>query len=81
MSCCYFVCAETPALYWPIFVIATAAAAVASQSIVTATFSIVHQAMALGCFPRMTIMHTSAKAAGQIYIPEVCIDVFIFFIF
>ncbi|XP_016435721.2 potassium transporter 4 isoform X2 [Nicotiana tabacum] len=57
-------------VYWPVFVIATLAAIVGSQSIITATFSIVKQCNALGCFPRVKIVHTS-KHKGQIYVPEI----------
>ncbi|CAH9128518.1 unnamed protein product [Cuscuta epithymum] len=56
--------------HWPVFVIATLAAIVASQSIITATFSIIKQCNALGCFPRVKIVHTSKHIYGQIYIPE-----------
>ncbi|KAM3289321.1 potassium transporter 4 [Capsicum chacoense] len=57
-------------VYWPVFVIATLAAIVGSQSIITATFSIVKQCNSLGCFPRVKIVHTS-KHKGQIYVPEI----------
>ncbi|KAK9937185.1 hypothetical protein M0R45_013994 [Rubus argutus] len=58
-------------IYWPVFVVATAAAVVASQATITATFSLVKQALALGCFPRVKVVHTSRKYRHQIYIPEV----------
>ncbi|KAG4202263.1 hypothetical protein ERO13_A05G318000v2 [Gossypium hirsutum] len=58
-------------LFWPVFVIATLAAMIASQAMISATFSCVKQAMALGCFPRMKIIHTSRKLMGQIYIPVI----------
>nr|GME04624.1 potassium transporter 4-like [Ipomoea batatas] len=57
--------------HWPVFVIATLASIVGSQSIITATFSIVKQCNALGCFPRVKIVHTSRHIYGQIYIPEI----------
>ncbi|KAB1207928.1 putative potassium transporter 12 [Morella rubra] len=57
------------ALFWPVFVIATIAAMVASQAMISATFSCVKQSMALGCFPRLKIVHTSKRLMGQIYIP------------
>ncbi|TVU13126.1 hypothetical protein EJB05_40838, partial [Eragrostis curvula] len=59
------------AIYWPAFVIATAAATVASQATISATYSIIKQALALGCFPRVKIVHTSKKFLGQIYIPDI----------
>ncbi|KAI5385586.1 potassium transporter 10 isoform X2 [Lathyrus oleraceus] len=58
-------------IYWPVFVVATAAAIVASQATITATFSIVKQALAHGCFPRVKVVYTSKKFAGQIYIPDI----------
>ncbi|PON98911.1 Potassium transporter [Trema orientale] len=56
-------------LFWPVLVIATLAAMIASQAMISATFSCVKQAMALGCFPRLKIVHTSRRLMGQIYIP------------
>lgn len=44
---------------------------IASQAIISATFSIVRQSVALGCFPRVKIVHTSNNIAGQVYIPEI----------
>ncbi|XP_027188305.1 potassium transporter 10-like isoform X2 [Cicer arietinum] len=58
-------------IYWPVFVIATLAAIVASQATITATFSIIKQALAHGCFPRVKVVHTSKKFLGQIYIPDI----------
>lgn len=52
------------------FVVATLAAIVASQATISATFSIIKQALALGCFPRVKVVHTSKKFLGQIYIPD-----------
>ncbi|XP_021723604.1 potassium transporter 5-like [Chenopodium quinoa] len=57
-------------LYWPMFVVAVLAAIIASQAMISATFSIIHQSLALGCFPRVKVVHTSAKFEGQVYIPE-----------
>jgi K+ transporter len=58
-------------IYWPAFIIATLAAVVASQATISATYSIVKQALALGCFPRVSVVHTSKKFLGQIYIPDI----------
>ncbi|XP_056165441.1 putative potassium transporter 12 isoform X2 [Syzygium oleosum] len=58
-------------LFWPVFVIATFAAMIASQAMISATFSCVKQSMALGCFPRLKIVHTSKRRMGQIYIPVI----------
>ncbi|XP_051125003.1 potassium transporter 10-like isoform X2 [Andrographis paniculata] len=57
-------------IYWPVFIVATLAAVVASQATISATFSIIKQALALGCFPRVKVVHTSKKFLGQIYIPD-----------
>ncbi|KAG6703872.1 hypothetical protein I3842_07G106600 [Carya illinoinensis] len=58
-------------LYWPMFVVAILASIVASQAMISGTFSIVQQSLSLGCFPRVKVVHTSAKYEGQVYIPEV----------
>jgi KUP system potassium uptake protein len=55
----------------PLLVIATAAAIVASQALISGAFSLTQQSVQLGYSPRMQIVHTSEKVAGQIYIPEV----------
>lgn len=62
---------KTEGLFWPIFVIATFAAIIASQAMISASFSCVKQSMSLGCFPRLKIIHTSRKLMGQIYIPVI----------
>ncbi|XP_062195178.1 potassium transporter 26-like [Phragmites australis] len=58
-------------LFWPMFVVATLAAIVASQALISASFSIIRQSIALGCFPRVTMKHTSEKYEGQVYSPEI----------
>lgn len=58
-------------IFWPMFVISTLAAVVASQALISASFSIIRQSIALGCFPRVTMIHTSGKHEGQVYSPEV----------
>ncbi|WVZ92262.1 hypothetical protein U9M48_038342 [Paspalum notatum var. saurae] len=58
-------------LFWPVFIVATLAAIVASQSLISASFSIIRQSIALGCFPRVTMKHTSEKYEGQVYSPEI----------
>ncbi|KAM3377561.1 potassium transporter 7 isoform X1 [Capsicum galapagoense] len=55
--------------FWPVFLIANIAALIASRAMTTATFSCIKQSTALGCFPRLKIVHTSRKFMGQIYIP------------
>ena len=58
------------ALY-PMVIIATAAAVIASQAVISGTYSLTKQAVQLGFLPRMGIVHTSAHEIGQIYIPSV----------
>jgi len=55
----------------PMIVIATSAAVVASQALISGAFSLTQQAVQLGYSPRVTIVHTSEREKGQIYIPEV----------
>jgi KUP system potassium uptake protein len=55
----------------PLVGIATLATIIASQAVITGAFSVTRQAVQLGFLPRLSIRHTSAKAAGQIYIPIV----------
>jgi KUP system potassium uptake protein len=59
------------ALLYPMVILAAAAAVVASQALISGAFSLTRQAVQLGYFPRVTIIHTSSKNEGQIYIPEV----------
>ncbi|KAL0320985.1 UNVERIFIED_CONTAM: Potassium transporter 4 [Sesamum radiatum] len=59
------------AVIWPVFIIATLAAIVASQAVISATFSIIKQCQGLGCFPRVKIVHTSKQINGRVYIPEI----------
>jgi KUP system potassium uptake protein len=56
---------------WPLLIIATAAAIVASQALISGAYSLTQQSIQLGYSPRMQIVHTSEKQAGQIYVPEV----------
>ncbi|WP_408077110.1 potassium transporter Kup [Sphingomonas plantiphila] len=55
----------------PLVLIATAATVIASQAVISGAFSVTQQAVQLGFLPRLRITHTSARAAGQIYIPAV----------
>ncbi len=52
-------------------VVATAAAVIASQALISGAFSLTNQAVQLGYSPRLTIRHTSSREKGQIYVPEV----------
>src|SRR5437879_11025668 len=58
------------ALY-PLIALATAAAIIASQAIISGAFSLTRQAVQLGYSPRLTIEHTSSREIGQIYVPAV----------
>ncbi|KAJ1393813.1 Potassium transporter [Sesbania bispinosa] len=58
-------------LRWPVLTIAILQAVVGSQVVITRTFSIIKQCSALGCFPKVKIIHTSSKIHDQIYIPEI----------
>ena len=55
----------------PLVLIATAATIIASQAVISGAFSVTHQAIQLGFLPRLRTLHTSEKAAGQIYIPAI----------
>jgi len=57
-------------LLLPMLVLATMAAIIASQALISGVFSITRQAMQLGFWPRVSVVHTSAHTEGQIYIPE-----------
>jgi KUP system potassium uptake protein len=60
-----------PGFLYPLVAIATLAAVVASQAMISGAFSLAQQCMQLGYSPRLSIIHTSYKQAGQIYVPEV----------
>jgi KUP system potassium uptake protein len=53
----------------PVIFLALAATIIASQAVISGAFSLTQQAINMGFLPRMQIKHTSASAAGQIYIP------------
>lgn len=59
------------AMMLPLLVLATMAAVVASQAMISGAFSVTRQGIALGFIPRLEIRHTSKREEGQIYIPEV----------
>jgi KUP system potassium uptake protein len=50
-------------------VLSTLATIIASQALITGVYSLTHQAIQLGLFPRVEIRHTSVHAEGQIYVP------------
>jgi KUP system potassium uptake protein len=55
----------------PLLVIATCATIIASQAVISATFSLMRQAVLLGLYPHLSIVQTSGTQRGQIYIPQV----------
>ena len=55
----------------PMVLLATAATIIASQAVITGAFSLTRQAIQLGYLPRLTVVHTSARHMGQIYVPQV----------
>jgi len=66
----FYMMAPSWALY-PLVGLATAATVIASQAVISGSFSLTRQAVQLGYLPRFTIEHTSAKEIGQIYIPAI----------
>src|SRR5215207_7270305 len=56
---------------WPLIGIATLAAIIASQALISGAFSITRQAVQLGLAPRLDVEHTSAREMGQVYVPRV----------
>jgi KUP system potassium uptake protein len=59
------------AVYWPVLLMATLAAVIASQAVITGAFSMTQQAVQLGLVPRIEIKRTSETQAGQIFVPSV----------
>ena len=55
----------------PFVILATAATIIASQAVITGTYSLTQQAIALNMLPRMVVHHTSATQSGQIYMPQI----------
>jgi KUP system potassium uptake protein len=55
----------------PMVLLATFATVIASQAVISGTFSLTHQAVQLGFLPRLTIRHTSSRAPGRVYVPAV----------
>lgn len=55
----------------PMVALATAAAVIASQALISGAFSVTKQVVQLGYLPRLQVLHTNVKEAGQIYMPLV----------
>lgn len=64
----------------PLLLLATVAAAVASQALISAAFSVTKQAIQLGLLPRLQIKHTSVRDTGQIYVPFVNWGLYVFIV-
>ena len=58
-------------MLFPLIILATLAAVIASQAVITGAFSVSRQALQLGYIPRMHVEHTSESQEGQIYMPRV----------
>ena len=61
----------------PLVVLATAAAVIASQALITGAYSVTKQVIQLGYLPRLRVEHTNVKEAGQIYMPFVNWSLFV----
>jgi len=66
----FWLSVPTP-VYWPVLIVSTLASVVASQALISGVFSIVHQAIRLGVFPRYTVTHTDENTEGRVYIAQV----------
>ena len=59
------------ALRWPLIILATTAAVIASQALISGAFSLAMQSVQLGYLPRLAVEHTSDRERGQVYVPAV----------
>src|SRR3712207_3106042 len=55
----------------PVVLLATMAAVIASQAVISGAFSVTRQAVQLGFLPRLTVHHTSEEEVGQVYTPAI----------
>lgn len=58
-------------MLYPLVILATLATVIASQAVISGAFSIARQAMQLGFWPRLQVIHTSPSKMGQVYVPFV----------
>lgn len=65
-----FFCLASETFAFPLLILATLATIIASQAVISATFSLTKQAILLGFYPHMPIMQTSGFQRGQIYVPQ-----------
>jgi KUP system potassium uptake protein len=64
----FFQCVPSQ-VFWPMLVVATLAAIIASQALISGTFSLISQGIGLDAFPPVSLTHTSQRLHGQIYAP------------
>jgi KUP system potassium uptake protein len=67
----FFAMVPSGAPTYALVALATAATIIASQALITGAFSLTHQAVQLGYFPRVLVKHTSHETEGQIYVPVI----------
>jgi KUP system potassium uptake protein len=60
-----------PAFLYPMVIISTTAAIIASQAVISGAYSLTRQAVQLGFWPRLQVRHTSSSTIGQVYVPFV----------
>ena len=65
----FFAMVPKGATTYVLVALAAMATTIASQALISGVFSLTHQAVQLGYFPRVTVNHTSREAEGQIYVP------------
>ena len=65
----YGMVGESRMFIYPLVILASMATVIASQALISGVFSLTHQAVQLGLFPRVQVLHTSGEAEGQIYVP------------
>jgi KUP system potassium uptake protein len=66
----FYLLAPSWALY-PLIALSTMTTVIASQALISGVFSITKQAIQMGLWPRLQIIHTSSREIGQIYLPQV----------
>lgn len=67
----YALVPSTPGFVYPLVILSWVATVIASQALISGAFSLVNQAMQLGLFSRVSVVHTNKEMEGQIYVPEV----------
>ena len=65
----FFKLCPVNALLYPLVVLATVATIIASQAVISGMFSLARQAVQLGFWPRLRVIHTSPHVIGQVYLP------------